>query len=156
MRILVCSIIWILTFSVSGYSQKQLVLIKQNKVIVRINEGEFLRFKRKDQDHFTKGFIGGIHQDYFRIGEDTTYLFNVAAIDMRGRPNSGFKTRQSGVMLILAGTALVLIDALNSDNVGPGVAIVSGGLITTGIFMQFVNNDIFKIGHKKRIITFGN
>ena len=58
-------------------------------------------------------------------------------------------------MLIVAGTALVLIDALNSDNVGPGVAIVSGGLITTGIFMQFVNNDIFKIGRKKKIITMG-
>lgn len=58
-------------------------------------------------------------------------------------------------MLIVTGVAVVLIDAFNSDTVDTGVATVSGALITTGIFMQFVNNDIFKIGRKKKVITMG-
>lgn len=154
MKILFFSLVAFIS-CVAGYGQKQLVLVKQNKIIVRITEGEFIRFKRKDQNHFTRGFIGGIHQDYFRIGEDTTYLYDVAAIDLRNRPNSGFKVRQTGIMLIVTGVAVVLIEAFNSHNVDSGVATVSGTLIATGIFMQFVNNDIFKIGRKKRIITMG-
>ena len=143
-------------FSTRGFSQKQLVLVKQNKVIVRIHEGEYIRFKRKDQDHFTKGTIEGIQQESFRIGADTTYLFDIAAIDLRGRPNSGFKVKQSGFMLLTAGVILVLIEAFNSGDIGSGIPAVSGALITTGAFMLFVNNDIFKIGRKKRIITMGN
>ena len=155
MKILIFTILfsWILSSSV--LAQKQLVLVKQNKVIVRINEGEFIRFKRKGQDHFTKGIIEGIQQDSFRIGEDTTYLYDVAAIDLRGRPNSGFKVRQSGIMLIIAGSALVVINAINSNDIGSGITVVSGAFITTGIFMLFVNNDIFKINHKRRIIIMG-
>ena len=154
MKILIFFFVALLLYS-TGNAQKQLALVKQNKIIVRITEGEFIRFKRKDRDHFTRGFIGGIHQDYFRIGEDTTYLYEVAAIDLRNRPNSGFKVRQTGIMLIVTGVAVVLIDAFNSHSVDSGVATVSGSLIATGIFMQFVNNDIFKIGRKKRIITMG-
>ena len=155
MKILIFTILfsWILSSSV--LAQKQLVLVKQNKVIVRINEGEFIRFKRKGQDHFTRGIIEGIQQDSFRIGEDTTYLYDVAAIDLRGRPNSGFKVRQSGIMLIIAGSALVVINAINSNDIGSGITVVSGAFITTGIFMLFVNNDIFKINHKRRIIIMG-
>lgn len=153
MKILFFSILFSWIFSISALSQKQLVLVKKNKVIVRINEGESIRFKRKDQDHFTKGIIEGIQQESFRIGEDTTYLYDVAAIDLRGRPNGNFKVRQAGIMLILAGTALVLIDAVNSGNVSSGIVGVSGAFITTGVFMLFVNNDIYKVGRKKKIIV---
>ena len=155
MKILIFTILFSWILSSSALAQKQLVLVKQNKVIVRINEGEFIRFKRKGQDHFIRGIIEGIQQESFRIGEDTTYLYDVAAIDLRGRPNSGFKVRQSGIMLIIAGSALVVINAINSNDIGSGITVVSGAFITTGIFMLFVNNDIFKINHKRRIIIMG-
>lgn len=156
MKILLLATLFSVIFSNAVLSQKQLVLVKKNKVIVRINEGEFIRYKRKNEDHFTKGIIAGIQQEFFRIGEDTTYIYNVAAIDLRGRPNSGFKVRQSGAMLIVAGVALILIEAINSGDVGSGIATVSGAAIVTGTFMLFVNNDIFKIGRKKKIITIGH
>ena len=153
MKFLILTILFSWIFSTSAQSQKQLVLVKKNKVIVRISEGESIRFKRKGQDHFTKGIIEGIQQESFRIGEDTTYLYDVDAIDLRGRPNGNFKVRQAGVMLILAGAALVLIDAVNSGNVSSGAVGVSGAFITTGVFMLFVNNDIYKVGRKKKIIV---
>lgn len=155
MKIFFFAVLFSWIFSSSAQSQKQLVLVKKNKVIVRISEGESIRFKRKGQDHFTKGIIEGIQNESFRIGEDTTYLYDVAAVDLRGRPNGNFKVRQAGVMLILAGTALILIDAVNSGQVGSGIAGVSGAFITTGVFMLFVNNDIFKVGRKKKVIVMG-
>lgn len=155
MKIFFFAVLFSWIFSSSAQSQKQLVLVKKNKVIVRISEGESIRFKRKGQDHFTKGIIEGIQSESFRIGEDTTFLYDVAAVDLRGRPNGNFKVRQAGVMLILTGTALILIDAVNSGQVGSGIAGVSGAFITTGIFMLFVNNDIFKVGRKKKVIVMG-
>ena len=155
MKIFFFAVLFSWIFSSSAQSQKQLVLVKKNKVIVRISEGESIRFKRKGQDHFTKGIIEGIQSESFRIGEDTTYLYDVAAVDLRGRPNSGFKVRQSGIMLIIAGSALLAINALNSQDTGSGITVVSGAFITTGIFMLFVNNDIFKVGSKKKVIAMG-
>ncbi|MBK5278392.1 MAG: hypothetical protein JJE09_05970 [Bacteroidia bacterium] len=153
MKYLLFCIAFVLMFSLSGYSQKQLVLVKKNKVITRISEGELIRFRRKGQEHFTKGYITGIQQESFRINEDTTYLYNIAAIDLRGRPNANFKVRQSGIMLIMAGSALVLINVINSQDLNPGIAAVSGAFIATGIFMQFVNNDIYKISHRRKVIS---
>jgi len=155
MKIYLLTFTLILLISSFGYSQKQLVLVKRNKVLAKINEGDYIRFKRKDRDHFTKGFIGSIYQDYFRIGEDTTYLHNIEAVDARGMATSGFKIRQSGVILIVAGSVLLLIDAINSDSVSPGIAATSGAFIVSGIVMQFVNDDIYKIGRRKKITIIG-
>jgi hypothetical protein len=153
MRILFFTILLGWIFSSSAYAQKQLVLVKKNKVIARISEGESIRFKRKGEDHFARGIIEGIQKESFRIGEDTTYLYNVVAIDLRGKSSSGFKVRQSGVMLIVAGSALLVISAINTGVPGSGITTVSGAFIGTGIFMLFVNNDIFKIGRKKKVIA---
>jgi len=139
-----------------AYSQRQLVLIKKSKTVLRLNEGEYIRFKRKDRDHYNKGVIQGIHRDYFTIGEDTTYYYNVAVVDVSGRAVSGFKVRQSGMVLIAAGAVLLIANASNSDKIDKEVAIVSGAFVVTGLFMQFVNDDLFKIGRKKKITTMGN
>lgn len=156
MKFYFLSVTLILLIASSGYAQRQLVLVKKNKVLAKINEGDYIRFKRKDRDHYTKGFIGGIHKDFFRIGEDTTYLYNIEAVDARGMATSGFKIRQSGVILIVAGSMLLLIDAINSDDVSPGILAASGAFIASGIVMQFVNDDIFKTSHKKKVIIMGN
>ena len=156
MKILIFLIALFLLSSPEGFSQKQLVLVKKNKILLRISEADFIRFKLKGQDHYSKGFIQGIHQDFFTIGQDTTYLYNVTAVDVTGRGTSGFKIRESGMVLMGAGAILLIINAINSDKIDDGVAIVSGALIGTGLFMQFVNDDNFKISHKKKIITMGN
>ena len=66
-----------------GFSQHQLVLIKNNTVITRFSEGERIRFKRKDRDFFSSGIITGISQEYIKLGdEDTTYLHQIKSIDL--------------------------------------------------------------------------
>jgi len=139
-------------------AQRDIVLTKGNTIVVKITEGEYIRFKRKDRDYFDKGFIAGIHLDYFRVGEDTVYIYDVEKIDMRGRPNVGFKTAHIGVAFIIAGTTLFLGDLITVTAVqgqeytfNRGVTTVAAALVGTGVAMQFINNEYFKIGRKKKI-----
>jgi hypothetical protein len=74
---------------------------------------------------------------------------------MKGRATSGFKVRQSGVTLMVAGAVLLIIDAMNNETITEGVVVVGSSLAAAGLLMQFVNDDIFKIGRKKKIITMG-
>lgn len=139
-------------------AQRDIVLTKGNTIVVKITEGEYIRVKQKDKDYFDKGFIAGIHLDYFRIGEDTIYIYNVKKIDMSGRPNVGFKTAHIGITFIVAGTALFLGDLITVTAVqgqqytfDRGVTVVAAALVGSGVAMQFINNKYFKIGRRKKI-----
>jgi hypothetical protein len=138
-------------------AQRQLTLIQQNKIVTRFSEGDHIRFQRKDRDYFSSGKITGISQEYFKMGdEDTTYLYQIKRIDLRGLPNSGFKTAEIGPKLMMAGALLILVEVLNKSN-GSGtdtsLIVVSTALVGSGIIMLFVNNRYFKIGGKKRVIV---
>ncbi|MCU0399205.1 MAG: hypothetical protein MUC73_14025 [Cyclobacteriaceae bacterium] len=140
--------------------QPRLAVIKGDKRITYFKEGDLIRFKRSDRDHFTKGFIGGLTQDYLRIQDDTTFISQIEKIDLSGGENTGFKTRIIGGTFILAGSLLFVGDLINetvvNDNeykADAAVITVSAVLISTGVIMQFVNNDIFKIGRRKRIVV---
>lgn len=141
-------------------AQPRMVLLKTDKVITSFHEGDYIRFKRKDRDNFTNGFIAGISQDYFRIGADTTYLYQLEKIDMTGKSNSGFKTRLIGTTFITAGGLLFFADMINrtlvqdqSYSPDPGVVAVSASLVGTGLLMQFLNNDYYKFGRRKKVVV---
>ena len=145
--------------SLTGYSQHRLVLLKKDNVIVSFHEGDRIRFKRKDRDHFNSGFIGGIYPDYFRIGEDTTYVHQIQKIDLTGLPNSGFKVSNIGFALIIAGSALFIGDLINTTVVQDGEYTVHNGVLVSsclmvgaGVLMQFVNNNYFELGRKKKAV----
>ena len=148
-----------ITSSLNSYAQRQLVLIKKNKVITRFSEGDQIRFKRKDRDFFSNGIITGISQAYIKLGdEDTTYLHQIKSIDMHGLPNSGFKTADIGGKLVVAGALLLLLDGLNTTNgnqISTGIIVVSSVFVGAGTFMLIFNNNFFKIGRKKKVIIMG-
>ena len=146
----------VLISSLESYSQGRLVLIKQNKIITRFSEGDRIRFKRKDRDFHSNGIITGIRHNYIKLGdEDTTYLHQIQSIDMHGHPNSGFKTADTGIKLMMAGVLLLLVDLLNPSNgsqVDDSLIVVSSALFCSGAVMVFVNNNYFKIGRKKKVM----
>jgi hypothetical protein len=140
-------------------AQYRLVLLKVDNTITSFREGDYIRFKRKDRDHFTRGFIAGIHQDYFRIGEDTTYAHQLQRIDLTGLPNSGFRTASIGKGFIAAGLMIFLGDLVNTTLVRDegytahsGVIISSALLVGSGVVMQFVNNNYFVLGRRKKAV----
>ena len=140
-------------------AQYRLILLKRNNTIVSFKEGDYIRFKRKDRNHFTRGFIAGIHPDYFRIGEDTTYTHQLQKIDMTGLPNSGFRTASIGKGFIAAGLMIFTGDLINTTVVNDekytvhrGVMVSSALLAGSGVLMQFVNNNYFVLGRKKKAV----
>jgi len=153
-----CVIVYLIAFT-QAWGQKQLVLIKGNKIVCRFSEGDHIRFRRNDTDYIFNGIITGISRDYFKMGdEDTTYLHQIKSIDLRGLPNSGFKTADIGSKLIAAGAVLLLIDGVNTANgnkISTGVVLVSSSFIVAGTVMLFFNNNYFKPGRKKKVIIMG-
>lgn len=146
----------------SGEAQQRLVILKRNNVITSFYEGDYIRFKRKDRDHFTVGLIGGLTQDYFRIGEDTTFIYSLEKIDLSEREKPGFNTRAIGATFVITGVVLFLGDMVNETLVNDqpytahaGVITASTLLVTSGLLMQFVNNDIFVLGRRKKVVVLG-
>lgn len=146
--------------SLSGYAQPHLVLLKGDKIVTQFLEGDPIRFKRKDRDHFTSGLIGGLTKDYLRIGQDTTYLHLLEKIDLSDRENTGLQTRLIGSTLIVAGGVLFLGDLINETVVNDqpysanaGVLAVSGALIGTGALIQLLNDFYFKPGRRKKMVV---
>ena len=144
-------------------AQPRMVLLKGDKTIFAFTEGDHIRFKRKDRTHFTTGYLNGLTRDYFRIGEDTTYIHQLELIDLQGRPNSGFRTQFIGANFIAAGTILFLGDLINQTVVSDqtyelsrGVILVSAALVGSGVLMQFLNNNNFKFGRRKRVVVITN
>lgn len=142
-----------------GMAQYRLLLLKRDNTVISFKEGDYIRFKRKDRDHFTRGFIAGIHLDYFRIGEDTTYTHQLQKIDLTGLSNSGFRTASIGKGFIAAGLMIFLGDLINTTlvsdeeyTVHSGVMISSALLVGSGVLMQFINNDYFVLGRKKKAV----
>ncbi|QOI97268.1 MAG: hypothetical protein HRU69_07100 [Flammeovirgaceae bacterium] len=153
------SLIFFLLLPLWGSAQYRLILLKRDNTIFSFKEGDYIRFKRKDRNHFTRGFIAGIHQDYFRIGEDTTYTHQLQKIDLTDLPNSGFRTASIGKGLIAAGLMIFLGDLVNTTlvrddpyTVHSGVLISSALLVGAGTAMQVVNNDYFVLGRKKKAV----
>jgi hypothetical protein len=152
-----CIVFVVLPFVASA--QYRLVLLKGDNTIISFREGDYIRLKRKDRDHFTRGFIAGIHQDYFRIGEDTTYAHQLQKVDLTGLPNSGFRTASIGKGFIAAGLMIFLADLVNTTlvrdeeyTVHSGVMISSALLVGSGVAMQFVNNNYFVLGRRKKAV----
>ncbi len=141
-------------------AQPQLVLLKKDRVITRFEEGEYIRFQRKDDGGFIRALIVGIHSGYFIVSTDTIYTYNIARIDLRKKVTTNIKGASIGKGLITAGVALALIDLFNTVvirdepfGIDNRVAGVSVGLIGVGGLMQLVNNNFFKIGRHKKVAT---
>ncbi len=152
MKVLCCIVL--IHVCVNVLAQPKLVLLKGNKVIARFEEGDHIRFERKDLTIRT-GIITGIHSDFIKLGEeDTTYVSQIRRIDLRGVSNMAFHTASSGKKLIIAGLVLVLIDLFNnnpSHELDSGIMTVASIFVGSGVLLQFVNNNYFKIGRKKKV-----
>ncbi|GAB1445196.1 hypothetical protein MASR2M41_08650 [Flammeovirgaceae bacterium] len=141
-------------------AQSQLALFKNDQVITRYKEGEYIRFQKKDSNAFTRAIITGIYPGYFMLGKDTIHHYEVAKIDVRSKSVSSFNTASAGKALIVAGASLIAIDAFNTlvvqdrpYKIERGVRTASFTLIGVGGLMQVFNNKYFKIGPKRKVAT---
>ena len=147
--------LFVVAVSFESFSQYKLFLIKKNAVVARFEEGEFIRFQWKNSKHFSSGVITGIHRDFFKVGnDDTIYVHQIRKIDLRNHSSTNFHTAASGVLLMAAGAGLFILDLVQlnpNHDVHPGIVTVSCAFVGVGLIAQFVNNNFFKVGRRKKI-----
>jgi hypothetical protein len=151
-----------LFFALAHYStaQPRLVLVKSDKVVTHYVEGDFIRFKRKDREHYTAGFIAGMTKEYFRIGQDTTLIYQLERIDISEKVPVSLNPKTAGATLLLAGTLLFLGDLFNetvinkeSYSTNAGILYATGGLVLTGVALQFAKTGNYKLGRRKKVVV---
>ena len=142
------------------FAQPTLALFKKDNIITRYEEGEVIRFKKKGDAEFSKGYIQGIHPGFIIVADDTLFVYDIERIDIRKKSLANFKVSSIGKGLIIAGFTLFAIDIINQTLVidktySMDESVLRAGLILigTGGFMQVVNNDYFKVRGKNKVAT---
>lgn len=151
MRVGLISLILVCSLEVAG--QPQLTLFKGNRVVTRFNEGDLIRFQRKDRS-VRQGYIYGLSAGTIvLLGDDTTYLSQIRWIDLRHVSNTNFKTASSGKTLIIAGALLLLIDYFNNapHELDPDFVRAASWMAGTGLVLQVINNNKFRPGRHRRM-----
>ena len=141
-------------------AQPQIALLKHDKIITKYEEGEYIRFQRKGDDGFIRAIITGIHPGFFIVGADSIYSYEVAKVDIRKKSQRNYKVSVIGLKIIEAGVLLFAADLFNTTVIqdrtyrwNDSAANTSMIIIGAGALMQVVNNDIFKINHKRKLVT---
>lgn len=140
-------------------AQPQLALLKRDKIITKYGEGEYIRFHRIGDDGFIRAVITGIHPGFFIVGRDSILTYEVDKIDIRKKSQRNYKVSIIGKKIIEAGVLLFVADLFNTTviqdrkyhwNNSSNASMV---IIGMGTIMQVVNNDYFKINHKRKLAT---
>lgn len=141
-------------------AQPQLALIKKDRIITHFDEGEYIRFKKKGDNEFTRAIIIGIHPGFIKLGTDTIYHYEIDKVDLRGKIVTNFKVASLGKGLMIAGVSLILIDVFNTLVIRDRAYEADSGVVTTaivltgvGAFTQIVNNNYFKVGRRKKVAS---
>lgn len=140
-------------------AQRQLALLKGDKIITKYGEGEYIRFQRKGEDGYIHAIITGIHPGYFMVGNDSVFTYEVDRIDIRKKSQRNYKASMIGSRFIQAGVLLLLADIFNTVvirdqnyrwNDASNASLI---IIGVGGLMQFINNDNFKLNHRRKLAT---
>jgi hypothetical protein len=140
-------------------AQRQLALLKGDKIITKYGEGEYIRFQRKGEDGFIHAIITGIHPGYFMVGRDSVFTYDVARIDIRKKSQRNYKVSAIGSRFMQAGVLLLVADVFNTIvimdrkylwNDASNASLV---IIGVGGLMQFINNNSFKLNHRRKLAT---
>lgn len=140
-----------------SYAQSQLVLIRKNHALYHFTPGDNIRLKTISRKTTNSGTISVIHKDFIVINNaDTILVSYIRKVDIRKMGHKGIDVASAGMKLMIAGVLLFAADARNArdeDESSTGIVVVSGVLFGSGLFMQFVNNNYFKVGRRNRLVV---
>lgn len=152
--------VFLLLLSFPLHSQPKLTLFKKDRVITTFEEGEYIRFRIKGDQNYSRALIQGIHPGFIIVADDTVHTYDIEIVDVRKKKLTSFKLSSMGKGLMLAGAGLFLVDLFNTTviidsdyNVEDSAWRGSAVLLGLGTLMQFVNNDYFRPKRHNRIAT---
>ena len=156
MVVLGTAIIFELIITQQAYGQSQLVLLKREQVILRINPGDYLIYSVKNSREIRRSYITNLSDTAIIAEDDTVGLTRISRIYFH-RPRFYNK---AGVKIITAGVLLFLIDQVNislvqghKPSLSNGVSVVSLSLIGAGIPMALIRKKSQKLNRKYRLLV---
>jgi hypothetical protein len=142
-------------------AQKQVVVMKKDRVIQRYNQGDFIRYSISKPKNFKYDQIVELTDTTIITRNDTIPYYKVKLIDTQGELQSGITLRKIGYFSITAGVILPLADLINvelvqdqesSYSLDRGVGITSAALITTGAALLLIKKPYLKLQFKNRLM----
>ncbi len=137
-------------------AQKQLVLLKGEKVLLRLYPGDEIRLKVKGRDTPVKSYVNNLFDGRVMLHRDTIPFSQIERVYFR-RP---LRINILGGAMVLGGTMLFGIDQLNQsaiqDNeatLDRGVTTASIALVAVGLPMLLWKKKSQKLNYKYRLLT---
>lgn len=148
LRVLACLLFFV--FSVSAYAQKQLVLIRNDRVVGRFTEGDYIYLVMKDGSK-REGKIIEL-QEFSAITSNDTVAFNkIGKVGIPKGQRRGVAPLLGGLLLV-TGTAFLGLELLNSatghtasGGVDPSLVKTSAILIGVGGALVFIKPKYHKL-----------
>ena len=158
MTILKQLLILVLVFSALQFAmaQKQLVLLKKEKVILRLNPGDEFVFSLKDSKNIQRSYINNLF--------DTAVMVHKTIIPFQ-KIDKIYFTRSNfgnviGGLLVVGGIGYFLIDQINvvivngdKASLNENVTTTSIAMVAVGLPMMLVKKKHQRIGGKFRLLT---
>jgi hypothetical protein len=137
-------------------AQKQLVLLKNEDVVLRLYPGDEIVFKLKGSDRIWKTYVNNIFATSVMTHSDTIGYHEIERIYFR---QSAFYNR-IGSGLVTLGLGLFLVDQINvvlvngeDPSLDSGVSTVSLTSVAVGLPMMLIKKKSQKLNHKYRLLT---
>lgn len=159
MRIFGASVIFILmtmTSAPSAFGQKQLVLLKKQKVLLRLTFGDEIILKTKGSDAKMVTYVNNLF--------DTAVMVHKTIIPFHKIDRVYFKRSNFanvvGTILVFGGIGYFLVDQFNvivvngdKPTLNDNVTTTSLGMVAVGLPMMLIKKKSQRIGGKYRLLT---
>lgn len=137
-------------------AQPELLLFRQNQIITRFREGESIRYRRRDQDHFDAGIITGMYSNYLNVNNDSVNIYQIQQIDLKHKINQWTGLKIFGFGMIVAGAGYLLLNHINNqsnsglknNNSSIPYILIAGG-ITIELFT--LKSHYYKINRRQKL-----
>ena len=137
-------------------AQYQLVMMKNDNVIGRYKEGDFIRYSTSTPKNFVRDQIIKFTDTTLVTRNDTLALPSIRLVEYKPR---GLTIEKLGKDFVVAGTALFLADWINvtivQDNpydFDRGVVVTSASLVVAGIILRVIGKEYVKIKRRTRLL----
>jgi hypothetical protein len=140
-----------------AYSQAQLVLLRNEKVLIRFNPGDEFVYKLKKSKDITRSYVNNLSDTSVTVHHEIIIPFHhidrIYFSRRRFYNDAGVKMVSAGVILFLADQLNVNLIQDNKASVDKGVAVASIALVVTGLPMALIKKKSQALNYKYRLLT---
>lgn len=151
-------ILFLVLGSCTYAQQRQIVVLKNERVLARYEVGDVLPFAREGDKKIQLQKILALNDTLIMMNLDSVTYYRIKKLDIRGRKKRPFAQRL-GINMMIASAVLPLADLINTTTIHKqdasfdrGVGITSGALLAGGALLFFIKKPYFKPGRRHRIL----